>query len=305
MTSSQTPRYGPLAVTPSTQSGEGDNDLRRRVTTVGIPGDLRIRRNGKRSDLGVVVSHVVVVRRRRLGSILGSSLHRRLASNQQARSNSMPLCDALTTRPNHSPSGRVTVSPGAQPDPDGPSGWVVDGGVPVVTTVVVEVVDEVDGTVVEVASEVTVRSGVVVSDTPLDPPHAVTKTSDITPACKSPTHGIQPNRAKKSIMASNAVLLLDEQCPKVANPPIHCEQPSKYDVGGTVHWEPHVPDCRSPIPASRPLHGVAGSGGASESWRTCLVHKGEAPVRDLRRPPSRRPCRLLVRGTGRGATNTH
>jgi hypothetical protein len=94
----------------------------------------------------------------------------------------MPLCDALTTEPNHSPSGRVNASPGVQPDPDGPSGWVVDGGVPVVTTVVVEVVDEIDGTVVEVARDVTVTIGAVVSDTPLDPVQAATKRNDITPA---------------------------------------------------------------------------------------------------------------------------
>ena len=69
-----------------------------------------------------------------------------------------------------------------QPDPDEPSGWVVDGGVPVVTTVVVEVVDEGDVTVVEVARDVTVMTEAVVSDTPLDPEHAATKRSDTTPA---------------------------------------------------------------------------------------------------------------------------
>jgi hypothetical protein len=94
----------------------------------------------------------------------------------------MPLCDALTTVPNHSPSGRVTPSPGVQPDPDGPSGWVVVGGVPVVTTVVVGVVDEGDVTVVEVAKAVTVTTETVVSDTTLDPVHAATMRSDTTPA---------------------------------------------------------------------------------------------------------------------------
>ena len=72
--------------------------------------------------------------------------------------------------------------PGVQPEPDGPSGWVVDGGVPVVTPVVVGVVDEGDVTVVDLPKHGTIITEAVVSDTTLDPVHAATKRSDITPA---------------------------------------------------------------------------------------------------------------------------
>jgi hypothetical protein len=105
----------------------------------------------------------------------------------------MPLADALTTTPYHSPSGRVIASPGVQPEPEGPRDWVVVGAATVVATVVTgavatvvaEDVDEaIGGAVVSLATDVTVTTCPVVSDTPLDPVQATAKTSEITPAVR-------------------------------------------------------------------------------------------------------------------------
>lgn len=99
----------------------------------------------------------------------------------------MALADALTTLPYHSPSGRAMVSPGVHPDPEGPLSWavVVGAGASVVTTVVVEVVDEATvGAVVERAIVVTVTSGAMVWATPLEPEQPTPSTSDNTTAIR-------------------------------------------------------------------------------------------------------------------------